>query len=166
MKEIIRIANEEALNSSCLGQQVGAVIFDDEYQVVGLGCNHNPKHNCRQLEGCYFLGQSCITIDLPSRAIHAETAAIAYCAKNQITPEGCSIYITHPPCFSCVKQIVAVGIKAIYVPSSSRTSNFDECTTLFLLDNKVSIHYIIKDEKNSNRRQRHRGSSNGVCRNQ
>ena len=46
--------------------------------------------------------------------IHAEQNAIIDCAKRGVSCNDADIYITHYPCFNCVKFICAAGIKKIF----------------------------------------------------
>jgi deoxycytidylate deaminase len=45
--------------------------------------------------------------------VHAEANCISSCAMAGRKTEGCSIYITMPPCKTCFGLIVAAGIKRI-----------------------------------------------------
>ena len=45
--------------------------------------------------------------------VHAEQNAISFCARNGVSCEGTTIYITHYPCLNCMKLICASGIKEI-----------------------------------------------------
>ncbi|KAJ3299194.1 hypothetical protein HK104_009727 [Borealophlyctis nickersoniae] len=48
-----------------------------------------------------------------SAEIHAETNALAACARNGAATDGATIYITYPPCKDCFVQIVYAGIKRV-----------------------------------------------------
>ena len=45
--------------------------------------------------------------------IHAEANAILFCAKNGISTEGTTLYVTMSPCYECSKMIVQSGIKRV-----------------------------------------------------
>ena len=45
--------------------------------------------------------------------IHAEQNAILDCAKRGVSCNGTTAYITHYPCFNCIKFLAAAGIKEI-----------------------------------------------------
>ena len=45
--------------------------------------------------------------------VHAEQNAISYAAKNGISVDGATAYITHYPCINCCKILLASGIKTI-----------------------------------------------------
>lgn len=46
--------------------------------------------------------------------VHAEANAISFAAKNNISTEGSSIFITITPCSNCAKLILQSGIKKVY----------------------------------------------------
>lgn len=48
------------------------------------------------------------------RTIHAEMNAILQCAKQGVSTENATIYVTHFPCLNCTKSIIQAGIKTIY----------------------------------------------------
>ena len=45
--------------------------------------------------------------------IHAEQNTIADCAKRGVSSDGCTAYITHYPCYNCMKLLVSSGINSI-----------------------------------------------------
>ena len=45
--------------------------------------------------------------------IHAEQNTITDCAKRGVSSDGCCAYITHRPCYNCMKLMVSSGIKQI-----------------------------------------------------
>ena len=45
--------------------------------------------------------------------IHAEQNTIVDCAKRGVSCNNCTAYITHFPCYNCMKLMVASGIKEI-----------------------------------------------------
>lgn len=138
-KQILELANGVAQNSKCNGQKVGAVIFDGDV-ILATGYNYT-YFDCESKGACYGSGNNCTESELPSTSIHAEIMAIAYCTKNQISPEGTNIYITHVPCLNCLKTICAVGIKTIYFPEKRydclRHISFAQ--RLFLSPNNVKL---------------------------
>ena len=103
--------------SHCVKMKVGAVLTKDT-RIVSLGYNGPPAgtHNCDQEwpeQGCPRDSKgSC------SLALHAEQNAILYAAKNKITLEGATLYITLSPCISCARIIFTTGIKKVYYKDS------------------------------------------------
>ena len=51
-------------------------------------------------EGCLIEDGHCI------RTIHAEMNALLQCAKQGVSTEGATIYVTHFPCLNCTKSII------------------------------------------------------------
>jgi dCMP deaminase len=119
------LASNLSRKSHCVKMKVGAVISKDT-RIVSLGYNgppagtHNcdiewPEHGCARDRkgGC-------------SLALHAEANAILYAAKNQITMEGATLYVTLSPCLPCARIIFTTGIKkVIYLDSYAEYKGVD-----------------------------------------
>jgi len=113
-KQIILRATNEAKKSSDWWRRVGSVIVKDG-EIIIPACNqHVPSPHMPSVNGdprsCFHKG---VHLDL-STAIHSEAAAIAQAAKQGISLEGASIYVTHFPCPPCAKSIAYSGIKKLY----------------------------------------------------
>lgn len=82
--------------------KVGAVVVDDNGRIISTGYNGFPAgfDDSRMSEKPYE----------KVRMIHAEMNAIAN-AREAV--RGNTIYITHPPCNECAKNLVAFGIKRV-----------------------------------------------------
>ncbi|MFH1320913.1 MAG: dCMP deaminase family protein [Bacteroidota bacterium] len=102
-----------AKRSHCIKMKVGAVIAKDT-RIVSIGYNGPPAgtHNCDEEwpeEGCpRSMDGSC------SLALHAEENAILYAAKNKVTLEGATVYITLSPCLPCSRMIFSTGITKVF----------------------------------------------------
>lgn len=109
------VAQLAAVRSTCLSNQVGAVIVKDR-QILATGYNGPPSGlpHCTDQGFCYEGVTVCGSSPLPSRAIHAEANAIAQAAKHGISTNRASIYVTLEPCLSCLKLIMAAGIYRVY----------------------------------------------------
>lgn len=98
--------------SHCVKAKVGAVLTKDT-RIVSLGYNGPPAgtHNCDEEwpeQGCPRDSKgSC------SLALHAEQNAILYAAKNNVSIEGSTLYVTLSPCISCARIIFTTGIKRV-----------------------------------------------------
>ena len=103
--------------SHCVKIKVGAVLTKDT-RIVSIGYNGPPAstYNCDEVwpeQGCPRDSKgSC------SLALHAEQNAILYAAKNKITLEGATLYITLSPCIACARIIFTTGIKKVFYLNS------------------------------------------------
>lgn len=103
--------------SHCVKAQVGAVLAKDT-RIISLGYNGPPAgtHNCDEVwpgTGCPRDSKgSC------SLALHAEQNAILYAAKNNVSLQGATLYITLAPCIACARVIYTVGIKKVLYAAS------------------------------------------------
>lgn len=111
------LAQSLAKRSHCVKLKVGAVIAKDT-RIVSLGYNGPPAgtHNCDvewPEEGCERSSKgSC------SLALHSEENAILYAAKNKVSLEGATLYVTLSPCLPCARMIFTSGIhKVLYLDS-------------------------------------------------
>jgi dCMP deaminase len=107
------LAESLAKRAHCVKAKVGAVLTK-ETRIVSLGYNGPPAgtHNCDEVwpeEGCPRDSKgSC------SLALHAEQNAILYASKNNVTIDGCTLYVTLSPCISCARVIYTTGIKKVF----------------------------------------------------
>lgn len=108
----MELAGNLARKSHCVKMKVGAVISKDT-RIVSLGYNGPPAgtHNCDEEwpeNGCARDRKGGCSL-----ALHAEANAILYAAKNQITLEGGTLYVTLSPCLPCARIIYTTGIKRV-----------------------------------------------------
>lgn len=99
------IAKRHAWESYAAKLKVGAVLVRDGRVIQG-GYNGMPTgfdNVCEDETG--------ETLD---EVMHAEVNVIGYCASKGIATEGCTMVITHVPCFRCAKVILSARIKEIY----------------------------------------------------
>jgi len=107
-KQYIRIAEIVAESSKCVSLQVGAVIVMDG-RIISTGYNGTPPKylNCDEVHSCR--GEKHTAWSLKYE-IHAEQNAISFAARNGVTTNGSTMYVTIEPCFSCLKTIASAGI--------------------------------------------------------
>ncbi len=111
------LALKLAQRSHCVKAQVGAVLTK-ETRIISLGYNGPPAgtHNCDiefPIEGCPRDSKgSC------SLALHAEQNAILYAAKNNVSMQNATLYVTLSPCISCARVIYTTGIQKVYYKNS------------------------------------------------
>ena len=106
-----------AQRSSCLSRKVGAIIVKDN-KILATGYNGSPigLENCCDRGYCLRKGSKSGENLGTCMAVHAEENAILQCAKNGVSCEGATIYVTTYPCSNCMKSIIQSGIvEVIYL---------------------------------------------------
>lgn len=107
----LKAADEVASWSKDPSTQVGCVIVDSELQRrVGEGFNGFPRFMSDAKE-LYEDRETKY-----SRTIHAELNAVLFSKKT----EGCTAYVTHPPCTSCALVLIQSGISRIVCRNPSK----------------------------------------------
>jgi len=93
-----------AKRSVCSRLKVGCLLVYDN-RIISQGYNGYLPHCPHEaiLSNNHNIG-----------TIHSEQNAITDCAKRGVSCDGASAYITHYPCFNCMKLLCASGIKNIY----------------------------------------------------
>lgn len=97
---MITLAGTVATWSQDPSTGVGAVIADSKNRIVSMGFNGFARGVSDNYE----------TIDRDEklrRTIHAEENALLFANRSV---EGCTIYVTHPPCARCAAKIIQAGI--------------------------------------------------------
>lgn len=105
--------------STCKRMQVSSLIVRDN-RIISTGVNGTPKgmtHCCD-----HFHGVDTTTEEFKAahrewsvqKEIHGEQNSLSMCCKNGISTNGCDIYISHSPCLSCAKLIIASGIQRVF----------------------------------------------------
>lgn len=108
----MELAERISQKSHCVKMKVGAVLTKDT-RIISLGYNGPPAHthNCDEVwpeEGCpRSIKGGC------SLALHAEENAILYAAKNKVTIEDATLYLTLSPCLACARTVYTMGIKKV-----------------------------------------------------
>lgn len=108
----MQLAEDIAQRSHCVKAKVGAVLTKDS-RIISIGYNGAPSktYNCDEVwpeTGCSKDRKgSC------SFGLHAEQNAILYAAKNNVSLDGTTLYVTLAPCIDCAKVIFSMGIKKV-----------------------------------------------------
>lgn len=131
--------------SSCKRKQVGAILEKDGrilntgYNGTISGQDNKCEVDCAYCEGTgeepnYITGngrESCSycqgqgQVSNPN-VVHAEKNLIAFCAKNGIPTDGCTVYVTLSPCTECASLMTQAGIvKVIYDEEYRDTSGIE-----------------------------------------
>lgn len=92
-----------AKRSCCTRLNVGCLLVKDN-RIISQGYNGF-------LPG--FPHRSIIRENHEIATIHAEQNTIIDCAKRGVSCHGSTAYITHFPCLTCTKMLIAAGIKEI-----------------------------------------------------
>ena len=108
----MELAQNLSRKAHCVKIKVGAVLTQDT-RIISLGYNGPPAgtHNCDEEwpeKGCPRDRKGGCSL-----AIHAEENAILYAAKNKVTIEGATLYVTLSPCLACARIIYTTGIKKV-----------------------------------------------------
>jgi len=140
----MEIAKVVAKRSTCLRQNVGAVIVKDK-RILTTGYNGAPSG----LPHCLEIGCLREQLKVPSgerqelcRAVHAEQNAIIQAALHGISIAGATLYTTHQPCIMCAKMII--NAKIVRVVYGKRYP--DERGLEFLRDAGIEVTYKPSDE--------------------
>tara|TARA_B100000900_G_C20576056_1_gene715361 strand:+ start:344 stop:757 length:414 start_codon:yes stop_codon:yes gene_type:complete len=97
------LVNLTATRSSCDRLNVGC-IFVKENRIIAQGYNG-------YIAGCEH--KMIMRDNHNISTIHAEQNTITDCAKRGVSSDGCTAYITHYPCYNCMKLMVSCGINSI-----------------------------------------------------
>ena len=139
-ENFINIAKELASASKCVSKQVGAVIVKNG-RILSTGYNGTPTgfQNCCD----YWDGEYTADHHEWSKTyeIHAEMNALIWAAREGISVNGATIYVTLEPCSECSKNLIASGIKRIVYANAYEHTNSDVISK-FIKDNGVSIEKL------------------------
>jgi dCMP deaminase len=128
----MNIARVVSSRSTCDRKFVGAVIVRDK-TILSTGYNGSIRGmpHCTEVGHMMEEGHCVATI-------HAESNAILQAAKNGVSIDGASIYVTASPCWSCFKQVTNAGIRRIIFGEFYRDNRiFDVAKKL-----NVELHHL------------------------
>ena len=101
------IAQVVATRSTCPRKYVGAVLVRNR-TILSTGYNGSIRGMPHCSDAGHMMEDGhCVA------TIHAEANAIIQAAKNGVTIDGATIYVTASPCWNCFKQIANSGIRRI-----------------------------------------------------
>ena len=83
---------------------VGAVIVDPKNRVVSQGFNGFPRACADDADLLADRDEKL------RRTLHAEQNALLFAHRSV---EGCTVYVTHPPCARCAAMLIQSGIKRV-----------------------------------------------------
>lgn len=103
-KIYLNMAEDLAQLSYAERAKVGCLIVNEGGQIVSQGYNGTPSG----FDNCCEEGD----VTKPE-VLHAESNAIAKCAKWGGSTDGATLYVTMSPCFECAKLIIQAGIRRV-----------------------------------------------------
>lgn len=125
----LKMARQWASNSYAIRLNVGCVIVKND-QIISDGFNGTPSgmpNVCEYVpddasDKCYFptskeelqtYAEDGWQLVTHPYVLHAESNALAKCAKNGVSVAGATLYVTDEPCMECAKLIIQCGIKRV-----------------------------------------------------
>lgn len=89
--------------------QVGCLIVSEDDQIIAQGYNGMPTGYPNVCEHADENGN----LVTNEEVLHAESNAIAKCAKSNTSSKNGTAYVTLSPCFQCAKLLLQSGIKRV-----------------------------------------------------
>lgn len=128
--------------STCNRARVGAVISDAKGEAIAHGWNASPKGTgtCDS-DGHIMVDNHCI------RTIHAETMALSKLLIKGKSTKGCTVYITHQPCITCLKLLAISNIKRIVFENEYKNIESDKFYNQIISSYKITLEKYIKEKK-------------------
>lgn len=144
-KEYMQKAYEQANMSACIRLKVGAIFVKDD-RIIAQGYNNVTGG----VKDCSTLGCLRDELNIPHgekrevcRAICAEQLAISEAARNGVSLDGSTCYVTSFPCFICSKLLASAGVKNI-VYDKEHDDNFSK---VFLKEAGITFRNIWEGEE-------------------
>lgn len=125
--------------SFAVRSQVGCLIVSADDQIIAQGYNGMPTGFSNICEHPDKDGN----LVTNNEVLHAESNAIAKCAKYRTSCEGGTAYVTLSPCFQCAKLLLQSGIKRVVFREEYR----DLSPIKFLLKGGLTVHKINPEDK-------------------
>ena len=126
-----------ALRSTCQRLSVGATIVKDNRIIAG-GYNGSVAGEVHCIdEGCLIEDGHCI------RTIHAEMNALLQCAKQGVSTEGATIYVTHFPCLNCKSQLFKQVLQQFIMLKIIITMNMQYVYWINLVLHTKRFHFLL-----------------------
>ena len=133
----MRIAEETAKLSFANRTKVGAILVKDN-RAIAQGHNGQPVNFDNCCENVLPDG----TLQTKETVIHAEANAIYFCAKNGISTNGTTLYISMSPCVKCALAIIQAGITRVFYRDEYR----DRSGIDFLRKNNIICEQIKRKD--------------------
>ena len=113
----MNLAREVAKRSTCPRLRVGAVfVRDNRILCTGYNGSLPGRQHCDDV-GCLMHEGHCC------RCVHAELNAICQAAQHGVSLDDSWLYVTHLPCISCYKPVLAAGTSRVYFGEAYGTAD-------------------------------------------
>lgn len=111
----LNIAKEVSRLSRCKRLKVGACLVRD-WRIVSTGFNGTP----------HGLDNDCECEDKTKpMVVHAEMNSILFAARHGLETNGCTLFVTNAPCFSCTRAIIQAGIVEVVYDEDYHTDGIN-----------------------------------------
>ena len=108
----LKIAHEVQSWSKDPSTKCGCVLVKDR-RVIATGYNGFPANISDSLDRYQNREFKLAAV------VHAEKNALFNAAKNGSTTEGCTAYVTWPPCSQCASALIQAGVSKVICPATA-----------------------------------------------
>lgn len=121
--------------STCRWLKTGAVVYDDDFQVLVSGYNGAARGqlHCNTSEWTRE--------EHRFRCLHAERNCINQAARLGIAIRGMNMATLHRPCAICAPHLVQVGIKSLTWAKSYETDGLEAEAISTLTSGGIEVHW-------------------------
>lgn len=129
----LNIAKAVAARSTSHKKAVGAVLVQQNH-IIATGYNGVPP------------GTEHVSILVGGReanTIHAEENALADTSRRGVVTQGAVMYITHNPCFNCLKKIIASGVVSIVYAEPYNNREYTDLANQMISKCGVNIRQVV-----------------------
>ncbi len=103
----LTLAKHVSTRATCDRLHAGCVLANDK-RILSTGYNGSlpGADHCNDI-GHLMMNNHCVATE------HAERNAVANAARAGVSTSGATVYVTHTPCWDCIKHLAAAGVKRI-----------------------------------------------------
>ena len=139
----LRVAKETQSWSKDPSTQCGCVLVKNK-RILSVGYNGFPSNISDSLDRYQNREFKLAAI------VHAEKNSLFNAAKNGSTTEGCTAYVTWPPCSQCASALIQAGVSKVICPDPYKAperwkANFIIASSLLYEAGVTVIYYSEKD---------------------
>lgn len=136
----MKVAWVISMMSSCVRDQVGAVLVSEDQRIIATGYNGQPSGWPEDCGSCPRRLKDGVGLDdaySDCTSIHAEANCLLYSDSSR--RRGGTLYVTRSPCWGCTKQIANSGILSVVLP---RTSVISPQSLAYLATSGLRVRYL------------------------